>query len=64
MFDESILKDIKIRLCNRFYFLYINSYMVLHKEIEKHNANMQMVPANDTFEIMLSCETRRASGEN
>ena len=38
--------------------------MVLYKEKEKHSANMQMVPANDTFEKMLSCETRRASGEN
>lgn len=46
MSDEAVLKEIKIRQSNRFYYWKIKRFPIPRKEIEQNSANMHLIPSN------------------
>ncbi len=49
MSDESILSDINISQRNRFFFWHVDQFPIPRKEIERHSANMHIIPSNDAI---------------
>ncbi|MCM8813550.1 MAG: hypothetical protein NC924_06415 [Candidatus Omnitrophica bacterium] len=45
MSDESILKDISISQYGRWYHWHVRQFPIPRREIEKHSANMHLIPA-------------------
>lgn len=46
MSDEAVLKDISISQGGRFYYWYVDKFLIPRKEIESHSANMHLIPAD------------------
>lgn len=46
MSDEAVLKEIKIRQANRFYYWKVKRFPIPRKEIEHNSANMHLIPSN------------------
>jgi len=49
MSDETILSNINISQRNRFFFWRVDQFPIPRKEIERHSANMHIIPSNDTI---------------
>jgi hypothetical protein len=49
MSDSAILDKIRISQRNRFYFWSVREYPIPHREIERHSANMHLIPASETI---------------
>ncbi len=54
MSDEDILKSIKIRQANRWYWWRTRRFPIPRREIETHSANMHLIPANETVKAVLN----------
>lgn len=46
MSDPTVLSRIDIRQSNRFYFWHVQEFPIPREEIERHSANMHMIPAD------------------
>lgn len=46
MSDQQVLEDIDISQSNRFYFWRTESFPIPRQEIERHSANMHMIPSD------------------
>ncbi|MCW8932716.1 MAG: hypothetical protein OQL19_21075 [Gammaproteobacteria bacterium] len=50
MSDESILEKISISQRKRFYYWRVDEFPIPRSEIERHSANMHLIPANESIE--------------
>ena len=48
MSDSAVLADIDIRQSGRFYYWRVEQFPIPRGEIERHSANMHMIPADET----------------
>ncbi len=66
MSDESVLQSIDISQRNRFFYWRVDDFPIPRKEIERHSANMHLIPANnaiaDKIDQVKSGELIRFSG--
>jgi len=53
MSDEAILKNIQVSQMSRFYYWHVDKFPIPRDEIEKHSANMHMIPADSQIEKQL-----------
>ncbi len=53
MSDENVLKDIRIKQSNRFYYWRVKQLPIPRREIEENSANMHIVPANKNIKKRL-----------
>jgi len=54
MSDESILKDIRISQRRRYYSWHVDKFPIPRKEIERHSANMHLIPADDHIAAIIN----------
>jgi hypothetical protein len=48
MSDERVLEKVSIRQSNRWYFWQVREFPIPRREIERHSANMHLIPASST----------------